>query len=161
MPQIQRMAWSFRQSRLGLGSFDPHVSWPWSIAEPTQASYTLPCILMRGVWLLGLARVSWTFHRPHSILQQSHCHNHHGSTAYHQGSRKWYPHQAWCRRHPLHSQFVQRWAETPHYTWGRYSKNQDFLFESAHPDYEDTHIMKFFVKTTLKISTNKTKNSVF
>ena len=36
------------------------------------------------------------------------------STAYHPGSRKWLPIQAWCRRHPLQSRFGHRWARTHH-----------------------------------------------
>ena len=76
---------------------------------------------MRGVWWLGQARVSWTFPRPHSIWQQWHCHSPHHSTAYNPGSRKWIPHQAWCRWHPLQSRFGHRWARTHPYTLGRYS----------------------------------------
>ena len=57
-----------------------------------------PCHIswVRGVWWLEQARVSWTFPRPHSIWQKWHCHSPHQSTAYHPGSRKLLPHQAWC-----------------------------------------------------------------
>ena len=100
MSQIQRItARSLRWSHHSSGSFGSHVSLPWSIAEQTHASYTLPQSWVRGVWGLGWARVSLTFTRPHSIWQQRHCHSLHQSTAYHQGSRKWFPHQAWCRQH--------------------------------------------------------------
>ena len=43
----------------------------------------------------------------------------HGGTAYHLGSRKWTPYQAWCRWHPLQLQFCNRWAESCRYTYGR------------------------------------------
>ena len=84
----------------GSGLFVPKVSLPWSTAERTQAS-TLP--------------------RPHNTWQQWHRHSPHRSTAYHLSSRKWLPHQAWCRRHPLQSQFGHQWAETHPYIWGRHS----------------------------------------
>ena len=42
MPQIQQI---MAQRRCSLGLFGPHVLLPWSIAEQTQVSYTLPCIL--------------------------------------------------------------------------------------------------------------------
>ena len=46
MPQIEWiMARSLRRSRGSSGSLGPHVSLPWSTAERTRASYTLPCIL--------------------------------------------------------------------------------------------------------------------
>ena len=46
LPQIQRiMAWSLQWSCRSSGSFGPHVSLLWSIAEWTQATYTLPCIM--------------------------------------------------------------------------------------------------------------------
>ena len=46
MPQIQRiMARSLWLSRHSSDSFGPNVSLPWSIAERTQALYTLPRIL--------------------------------------------------------------------------------------------------------------------
>ena len=46
MPEIQRiMPWSWRWSRCILGSFGPNVSLPWSKAERTQVSSTLPRIL--------------------------------------------------------------------------------------------------------------------
>ena len=80
---------------------------------------------MRGVWWLRQERVSWTFSRPHNIWQQWHCHSPHRSTAYHLGSRKCFPHQAWCHQHPLQSQFGHRWAETRPYTWGRHSFRQE------------------------------------
>ena len=116
MPQIQQiMAWSLRQSRHSSGSFGPHISW--SIAKQTQASYTLPHILgERCLEVRTLARVSWTFPRPHNIWQQWHWHSPHRSTAFHPGSRKWLTHQTWCHRHPLQSQFGHRSAEIHPYT---------------------------------------------
>ena len=39
------MARSMRRSHCSSKLFGPRVSLPWSIAEQTQASYTLPCIL--------------------------------------------------------------------------------------------------------------------
>ena len=45
----------------------------------------------------------------------------HQRTAYHLGSRKWLPHQAWCRRYPLQSQVSHRWVMPCHYTCNRHS----------------------------------------
>ena len=42
-----------------------------------------------------------------SFWQQRHCHSPHQSAVYHKCSRKWFPHQDWCRQHPFHSQFGQ------------------------------------------------------
>ena len=99
------------------GAFWIFIQW-FSIERLRTAS---PCAVLqrarvKGVWRFGQARVSWTFPRPHCIWQQWNSNSPHWSTAYDQGNRKLHPHQAWCRRHPLQSQFDHWWAETHPYT---------------------------------------------
>ena len=84
MPQIQWiMAQSLQWSCCSSGSSGVHIPLPWSTAE---ATYTLPHIM--GEKCLNVRR-------------GKSCHSPLWSTAYHQGSRKWLQHHAWCPRHPL------------------------------------------------------------
>ena len=94
-----------------------HISLPWSIAERTQASYPLPRILGERCLVVSKGKSFLKFpqatqHLAAMALSQP---------PHHPGSRMWLPPQAWCRRHPLKSQFRHRWAATHPYTWGRYS----------------------------------------
>ena len=98
------------------GPFWPRFSTMEHITGRTQASCTLPPILDERCIMVDRA-----FPRPHSIWQKLHCHRIESSTAYHLGSRKWLPHQVWCRRQLPQSQFGYRWAKTPSYTWSIYS----------------------------------------
>ena len=115
VPQVQRiMARSRWQSRCSSVSFGHYVSLPWSIAEWMQASYTLPHTLGERCLVVRTGKSFLNFPAGH-IASGS------WSAAYHPGSKTWLPHQAWCHRHPLQSQFGHRWAENRPYTWGRYS----------------------------------------
>ena len=125
MPPMQRiMAWSLRQSHCSSGLI---VSLSWSITERTQR-----CLVVRT----GKSFLNF----PHATQwQQWHCHSSHQSMVYQLGSRKWFPHQSWCRRHPFQSQFCHRWAKPCHYTWGRHSLDQPPISSDATALLVDPH----------------------
>ena len=83
-----------------------------------RAFYTLAHILGERYLVVRTGKSFLNFPRPHSIRQQWHYHQ---STGYLLGSWKWLPHQAWCHRHPLQSQFCHWWAHPHPYTCGRHS----------------------------------------
>ena len=89
VPQLQQiMPWSLQRSHPRKVAFDLHALLPWSMAEWTQAIYTLPHILGERCLEVRTGNSFLNFPLATQHLRHWHCHSPHWSTLCHPDSRK-------------------------------------------------------------------------